>query len=436
LNNHKDNADNDKNLDEDIPSLKDIFYSRELFINNNNLTNEYIRFLRPINEEEEKIYHKALYPDLQFNDLYNTTRADQYDFINYYKLSVNHTLLDKKIYTISEPPFISIVLPSFNKEKDLLRTIRSIQNQSLKNIEIIIVDDCSTDNSSEIFKYLLDTEPRVRVFHHLKNMGCWRSRLDGFLYSRGKYILHYDMGDILIDNYVLEDVNEKALRYKLDSVRFSFRWIRREDTMDNFFKIFPPIYTRIRYGFVFYRLAVFGYGTIWNRLTRANIFSKGLNLVGPLILNAYKNLWEDGWWNELANTVSFSHLTINRIGYMYFPSYLGEGMLKVNTEIRKEKAIKEFIYFWLFDYELCPKNDKKKKVINALHDFLRPDNAIRGKIVLISYLKKEFPIYEILLNRLLNDTYVEPEDKKFVNELLANYTIIKNNANKNLTINI
>ena len=75
----------------------------------------------------------------------------------------------------------------------------------------------------------------------------------------------------------MEDINEKALKYKLDSVRFSFRWIRREDTMENFFKIFPPIYKRIRYGFVFYRLFELGYGTIWNRLTRANIFSKGLD---------------------------------------------------------------------------------------------------------------------------------------------------------------
>jgi hypothetical protein len=244
------------------------------------------------------------------------------------------------------------------------------------------------------------------------------------------------MGDIFSDNYVLEDINEIALKYKLDSVRFSFQWVRREVNLENYRKVFPPFYTRIRYRNVFYRLYIFGYGTIWNRLTRANIFSKGLNLVDPLILNAYKNLWEDGWWNELANAVSFSHLTINRVGYMYFPSYLGEGMLKVNTEQRREKAIKEFIYFWMFDYEMCPKKDKKKKVINQLHDFLKPENAIRGKIVLINYLKKEFPIYEILLNRLLNDTYVEPEDKKFVNELLANYTIIKNNANKNLTINI
>ena len=66
-----------------------------------------------------------------------------------------------------------------------MKSIRSIQNQSLKNIEIIIVDDCSTDDSNKYYKYLLETDERIRVFIHLKNMGVWRSRLDGFLYSKG-----------------------------------------------------------------------------------------------------------------------------------------------------------------------------------------------------------------------------------------------------------
>ena len=71
---------------------------------------------------------------------------------------------------------------------------------------------------------MLETEPRIRVFHHLKNMGCWRSRLDGFLYSRGKYVQHFDTGDIFTDNYVLENIYNYVHKYKLDLVRFSFQW--------------------------------------------------------------------------------------------------------------------------------------------------------------------------------------------------------------------
>ena len=74
-------------------------------------------------------------------------------------------------------------MPSYNKKNILLKSIRIIQNQNFKNIEIIIVNDCSTDNSIDLFNYLLKTDPRIRIFHHMKNMGCWRSRLDGIIYS-------------------------------------------------------------------------------------------------------------------------------------------------------------------------------------------------------------------------------------------------------------
>ena len=418
--------------DEDyVPTLKEIFSSRELYINEKNLTNEYIRFIRPIDENDEEIYQKELYPNLEFNELFKITRNDQYDVRDFYEICKNGRLIDNHIYEASDKPLVSFVLPSFNKENDLIKTVRSIQNQSFKNIEIIIMNDCSTDNSFSIFEYLLQTDPRIRVFHHLKNMGCWRSRLDGFLYSRGKYVQHFDTGDIFVDNYVVEDIYNYAVKYTLDSVRFSFQWVSFNNvSSDNFRKVFRKEYTKIKYGRTDYRLGIFGFGTIWNRLTRANVFSKGLDLVDEYVLNAYKNLWEDAWWNKLANLISFSTLVVNRVGYCYFPSFMGEGMLKVGSRKRQEKAIREFIYFWLFDYQALPKNDSKKVIIDEMRRFTDPENRVRGKIVLISYLKTEFPIYEHLLNTLLDDIYIEKDDKIFIHELLTNYTELKNTIKK------
>ena len=104
--------------------------------------------------------------------------------------------------------------------------MRSIQNQSFKNIEIIIVNDNSKDNTSKHFQYLLKTDPRIRIFNHLKNMGCWRSRIDGILYSKGKYILLFDPDDWYEDNYVLEDAFNLIEKYNLDSVKFLHRRIK------------------------------------------------------------------------------------------------------------------------------------------------------------------------------------------------------------------
>ena len=212
-------------------------------------------------------------------------------------------------------PLISIIIPCFNKKKLIMRTIRSIQNQSFKNLEIILVDDLSTENATDLYNSLLQSEPRIRVFYHIKNMGLFRSRLNGFLYSRGKYILHFDAEDFLSDNYVLEDLYNMVVKYSLDSIRFSFKKYEKKE--DNTFKVktisYPKELLKISYGFVKQNIHTYEYGTIWNRLTRANIFLKGIDIVDWHILNVYKNLWENKWWNALANYVSFSYFFSNRL---------------------------------------------------------------------------------------------------------------------------
>ena len=55
-------------------------------------------------------------------------------------------------------------------------------------------------------EYLLKSDQRIRVFKHSKNLGVWRTRIDGLLYSNAKYAIHFDCGDLYYDNYVLEDL--------------------------------------------------------------------------------------------------------------------------------------------------------------------------------------------------------------------------------------
>ena len=161
-----------------------------------------------------------------------------------------------------------------------MKSIRSIQNQSFKNIEIIIVDDCSTDDSKKVFKYLLKTDPRIRIFTHLRNMGSWRSRLDGILYSNAKYILLFDTGDIYEDNYVLEDAYNIIEKYNLDSLKMTFRIVTSYDRLNESMLIFHVDNNSIIYkssNIEKYNNYVFkSWGNIWTRIARANIFIKGL----------------------------------------------------------------------------------------------------------------------------------------------------------------
>ena len=178
----------------------------------------------------------------------------------------------------------------------VLKSVRSIQNRNFKNIEIIIVNDCSNDNSSKIFDYLLETDKRIRIFHHMKNLGLFRSRLDGILYSRGKYIIAFDTGDLYEDNYVLFDIYNIVEKYNLDSCKFFFRTVFNFNNLSNYQLPFKnEIISKIEYNpknIESFDNQIFpNCGNIWNRLIRANTYIKGFSMLNELMLNVYKNFW-------------------------------------------------------------------------------------------------------------------------------------------------
>ena len=324
-----------------------------------------------------------------------------------------------------EEPIISVIIPFFNKKLEILKTIRSVQLQTLTNIEIIIVDD-GTTSIKKIYKNILDNDYRIRLFTQNKNMGLWRKRIDGFLYSRGEYILHINPGDILSDSFVLEDLYKLVHQYSLDTVRFTFT----KTVYDSFFKkkilfnenkIYPSRVTKIFYGKPDYNVHIFGYGTIWNRLVRSSILRKALDLVDDDILNIHKDLWEDMWWNDLIDRVSFSNLVVNRLGYTFLYDRKNLYEPRALNKYLKDKTIREFILFWLFDLKLLPKNDKKELIMHNLRRYNNPENRFAGIRISLHFLLPKFKPYELLLSSLIEDPFVSAEDKVFVKRLYEDF---------------
>lgn len=93
-------------------------------------------------------------------------------------------------------PLISVVVPCFNASPTLMRTITSIRSQSYSNIEIIIVDDASTDAATK--EILLDLKStNIHLVHHDANLGLSAARNTGFVKTKGKYIVFLDSDDWL-----------------------------------------------------------------------------------------------------------------------------------------------------------------------------------------------------------------------------------------------
>lgn len=96
---------------------------------------------------------------------------------------------------------ISIVVPVYNSGKYLDRCLKSIINQTYSNIEILLIDDGSTDNSLEICNQFAIKDKRIKVFHK-ENNGVSAARNDGIDYSTGDYIAFVDSDDYLeLDMY-------------------------------------------------------------------------------------------------------------------------------------------------------------------------------------------------------------------------------------------
>ena len=94
-------------------------------------------------------------------------------------------------------PFFSIVITAYNTEKYIKQCICSVINQKLGNCEIIIVDDCSSDNTVKIAE---EFSNRVKIIKSQSNMGVWHSRNQALNIARGDYVFFLDGDDWIADN--------------------------------------------------------------------------------------------------------------------------------------------------------------------------------------------------------------------------------------------
>ncbi|WP_179187390.1 MULTISPECIES: glycosyltransferase family 2 protein [Campylobacter] len=92
---------------------------------------------------------------------------------------------------------VSIIIPVYNVEKYISQCLDSAINQSLKDIEIIIVDDCGSDNSMDIAKEYAKNDNRIKIIKNSYNQGPFTSRNNAVLAANGEYLVFLDSDDFL-----------------------------------------------------------------------------------------------------------------------------------------------------------------------------------------------------------------------------------------------
>ncbi len=193
-----------------IPNIKDKlgnFYISSRYLNKRFLKIKYIDLL--IRKAFELGTHFPLY-DRFIEDYIVPKKEGNFNFLKFQDV--------KKV--VKEEKLVSIVIPSYNSATTVLKTIKSCLNQTYKNVEIIVVDDGSKDNTKEVLSKVKD--PRVKYFYK-ENEGLGLTRNYGIKKSSGDYIFFLDGDDIIpkhsiaslyytISYYDLEILTGKTLR--------------------------------------------------------------------------------------------------------------------------------------------------------------------------------------------------------------------------------
>ena len=220
----------------------------------------------------------------------------------------------KKDYIKKRNPKISLIITIYNQESFLKYAYFYIQKQELKDIEIIFVDDASSDNSSKLIYSLMKNDKRIIYIRNKVNKGAFHSRNEGILLSKGKYILIHDPDDLLLNNILIKSY-EMAEYYKLDILQF---YAIRGSFDKN------KIWKRNKYksGILYSEEVknVFFFSvtrTLWDKLIKREIFVKSINSMSEEFRKEKYIVHSDDtiFWGIISSTNSYGFL--EQIGYFY-----------------------------------------------------------------------------------------------------------------------
>ena len=137
-------------------------------------------------------------------------------------------IINKNKFIKYNKKILTAIIPVFNCEKFIKSSIRSIQNQNISEIEIILINDFSKDNSLKIIEQLRKEDSRITIINNKKNMGTLYSRSIGALSAKGQYIFSLDNDDMFFDMDLFDSIYKNAKKDNFDIIGFKSISIQKE----------------------------------------------------------------------------------------------------------------------------------------------------------------------------------------------------------------
>jgi len=252
--------------------------------------------------------------------------------INYYMDRCKKGILINGILKPYSKPKITALITSHNSENFISTAIRSVQNQDFNDIEILIVDDCSSDKTVEIIKTLKIKDKRIKLIQNKVNKGILYSKSLGVLKSNGKYIMFLDSDDLFVNKNIFLMCFNQAINYKIDVVEFSGFESHFNPFEINYTMPKIPIYLRYKKNeetirqpelsnYVYRRLDDNMFklidGFLWGKTIRSKVLKDSLKQIGRKIYNIKLNYGDDRLINFVLFKVAKSFKFIREFGIVY-----------------------------------------------------------------------------------------------------------------------
>lgn len=249
-------------------------------------------------------------------------------------------------------PLISIIVPIYNSEKYLDKCVQSILNQSLKEIELILVDDASPDNSKDIMKKYAELDNRVVLIHNSKN-GSPNPRNAGILQARGNYLGFVDADD-WVEPTMYEELYKATNGEKIDVVISDLREVNENGDVLSIESLFDiSIFEKTKNKTDVIKSLISNGGRLFTNIWRKDIIidNRLLFIENNFFCDSVVNLWyiasnsfakvDKVFYNYFVNTSSVSRAKNNL--RLYDRLSAAEDMLKRSMELGLYDKYKEEI---------------------------------------------------------------------------------------------
>jgi glycosyltransferase involved in cell wall biosynthesis len=352
-------------------------------------------------------------------------------YVKYFNKFINFCINDKLNNQIKYPlirnPKISIIMPIYNGGKYLYYSLRSIQNQKIKEIEIVLIDDCSTDDSLNIIEKYMEEDPRIKLIKNKKNRKILYSKSIAALNSNGKYIIELDQDDLFIRDDCFNILYYEAELNDLDLVQ-----IRDISNNDLYFKyhtqvnnnnhlIFPQNTNYKTQPMLKYKIFIENnIYLLWGLLIKSDLYKNAIYHLWPVIMNYQLIFHEDYAISFMIVIYAKRYKYINKFAILHL--FHKNSASNNYTENKNYYLSVLFVSHIIYDYHLKNNPLDIRILFNYIYLFFD----------CFKYGKKYFPdLFMHIIKKIINDDNLSYNEKfKILNKIEYKTNIYYNYENK------